>query len=102
TSALAALGAVHPADAIARLANGLAIVSPATAVIDGDSHRFELAIVPSVSGRYLLRFEDTSGLAGRREFDVRMIPDPPPFVHLERPSAGRDSLAVLPDAKVTL
>jgi hypothetical protein len=102
TSALAALGAVHPADAIARLANGLAVVRPATAVIDGDGHRFDLAIVPSVSSRYLLRFEDTSGLAGRREFDLRMIPDPPPFVHLERPSAGRDSLAVLPDATVTL
>src|SRR5262245_1753138 len=34
-------------------------------------------------------------------FDVRVQPDPAPVVTLDRPSAARDSLLVLPDADVT-
>jgi hypothetical protein len=102
SSALAALGALHPMDAMARLAGGLAVVQPLFATIESESTRFELRIVPSVSGRYHLRFEDPSGLAGRREFEIRLAADPSPTVHLERPSAGRDSLAVLPNATIPL
>jgi hypothetical protein len=49
-----------------------------------------------------LRFEDKTGLGGRRALDVHVQPDPSPAVTLERPSAGQDSLAVLPDATVPL
>ena len=102
SAALASLGAVHPLDALARAADGLAIVNAAKATIQSDGQNFDLTCVPPVSGRYVLVFEDSAGLAGRREFDVRLSPDPSPVVHLERPSAGRESLSVLPDAKINL
>ena len=102
SAALASLGAVHPLDALARAADGLAIVNAAKATIQSDGQNFDLTCVPPVSGRYVLVFEDSTGLAGRREFDVRLSPDPSPLVHLERPSAGRESLSVLPNAKITL
>ena len=78
------------------------IVTTAKATIQSDGRDFDLTCVPPVSGRYVLVFEDSTGLAGRREFDVRLTPDPSPLVNLERPSAGRESLSVLPDAKITL
>jgi hypothetical protein len=61
----------------------------------------EATFVPRVSGPYVLRLEDDTGLGSTRVFDVRVHPDPPPVVTLDRPSGGRDSLLVLPDADVT-
>ena len=61
----------------------------------------EVSFVPRVPGPYALRFEDETGLGTTRMFDVRVQPDPAPDVTLDRPSAGRDSLLVLPDAEVT-
>src|SRR5262245_19352648 len=62
----------------------------------------EVSFVPRLSGPYALRFEDDTGLGTTRMFDVRVHPDPAPAVTLERPSAGRDSLLVLPDADITI
>src|SRR5262249_45936494 len=61
----------------------------------------EVIFVPRVPGPYTLRFEDDTGLGTTRTFDFRVQPDPAPVVTLERPSAGRDSLLVLPDAELT-
>src|SRR5262249_35037157 len=61
----------------------------------------EVTFVPRMPGPYALRFEDETGLGTTRMFDVRVQPDPAPVVRLDRPSAGRDSLLVLPDADVT-
>jgi hypothetical protein len=61
----------------------------------------EATFVPRVPGPYALRFEDDTGLGTTRMFDVRVQPDPPPTVNLDRPSAGRDSLLVLPDAELS-
>src|SRR5262249_14706910 len=56
-----------------------------------------------VNGLYELHFEDETGLAGApRVYDLRLRPDPPPVVNLERPSASRDFLSVLPDAVLRL
>ncbi|MBO0696994.1 MAG: hypothetical protein J2P46_01240 [Zavarzinella sp.] len=63
--------------------------------------RMEVTFVPRLSGPYALRFEDDSGLGTTRMFDVRVQPDPVPVVTMDRPSATRDSLLVLPDAEVT-
>jgi hypothetical protein len=61
----------------------------------------EVSFIPRLPGPYALRFEDETGLGTTRMFDVRVQPDPAPIVNLDRPSAGRDSLLVMPDADVT-
>jgi hypothetical protein len=61
----------------------------------------EVSFIPRLSGPYAFRFEDDTGLGTTRMFDIRVQPDPPPTVMLERPSAARDSLLVLPDAELT-
>jgi len=61
-----------------------------------------LRFAPWISGTYALRLIDDADLASSRLFDVRIFADPAPTVTLERPSASRDSLAVLPTATVTL
>jgi hypothetical protein len=61
----------------------------------------EVTFIPRLPGPYALRFEDDTGLGTTRMFDIRVQPDPAPVVRLDRPSAGRDSLLVLPDAELT-
>lgn len=62
----------------------------------------DIDFVPRLSGAYVLHFEDDTGLSAQRTFDARVLPDPSPVVTMERPSAARDSLAVLPDAGFTV
>jgi hypothetical protein len=69
--------------------------------IGRDGTLLEVTFIPRMPGPYALRFEDDTGLGTTRMFDVRVQPDPAPTVTLERPSAGRDSLLVLPDAELT-
>jgi hypothetical protein len=57
---------------------------------------------PGISGTYALHFQDESGLANVRLFDLRIFPDPSPSVFLERPSSAQDSLDVLPGASIAL
>jgi hypothetical protein len=66
-----------------------------------DGTLLQVSFVPRLAGPYALRFEDDTGLGTTRMFDVRVQPDPAPVVSLDRPSAGRDSLQVLPDAELT-
>jgi hypothetical protein len=99
---LLGLGAVRPLGAVGLTATGHAVWGRVPARLDAAGQRFKLTFRPYVSGLYALRFEDESGLGGRRALDVRVQPDPPPAVTLERPAATQDSLAVLPDAAVPL
>lgn len=101
-TALTAMGAVHPADALAALVNGLAVTNPAVGEVAADGMGFNLLFTPPISGRFVLQFEDHSELVGRREFEVRLEPDPSPIVQLERPAASRESLSVLPNATIAL
>ena len=61
----------------------------------------EVTFVPRVAGPYALRIEDEVGLGTTRMFDIRVQTDPSPAVRLDRPSAGRDSLLVMPNADIT-
>src|SRR5206468_6836017 len=70
--------------------------------LDDTGTRLALAFRPAIGGRYVLAFEDEQGIIGQRPLDVRVLADPPPGATVERPSASRDSLAVLPNATVTL
>lgn len=64
--------------------------------------QFEVTFTPHLNGPYLLRFEDETGIGNSKLFDFRIVPDPAPNVSLERPSAAKDSLALLPDAGFNL
>jgi hypothetical protein len=66
-----------------------------------DGTLIEVTFVPRVGGPYALRIEDESGLGTTRMLDIRVQPDPAPTVRLDRPSAGRDSLLVMPNADIT-
>lgn len=70
--------------------------------LDDTGTRMFFAFRPAIGGRYVLAFEDEQGIIGHRPLDVRVLADPPPGATVERPSASRDSLAVLPNATVTL
>jgi hypothetical protein len=101
-SALLALGAAGPAGAIGLTAAGHAVWGEVPATLDASGTRFELTFRPYVDGLYVLRFEDESGLGGRRTLHFRVQPDPSPAVTLERPAESRDNLSVLADATLPL
>lgn len=75
---------------------------PTPVQIDAGGTRFEVTFTPHLNGPYLLRFEDDTGIGNGKLFDFRILPDPAPNVTLERPSAAKDSLALLPDAGFNL
>jgi hypothetical protein len=71
-------------------------------VLDASRQRMRVDFVPRVPGMYALYIEDDSGLRNSRLFELRLRPDPAPTVRLDRPSASRDVLTVLPTAELVL
>ncbi len=101
-AAVFVLGAGSPLDAAGRFAAGDAVWGRVPAVVSAGGTRFDLNFQPIVPGLYTVRFQDASGLCGHKSYDVRVAPDPSPSVSLERPSAARESLSVLPNGHVTV
>jgi hypothetical protein len=99
---LAPLGANSGLSAAAAIAGGQTVWAVVPAVLDADRCSFTVNFLPRVAGLYALHFEDESGLAASRLFELRLRPDPAPVVQLDRPSPGRDLLSVLPEAVLTL
>ena len=67
-----------------------------------DGTLLEATFVPRVSGPYVFRFEDETGLGTTRLLDLRVHPDPAPVVTLERAINGRDQMIALPEAEIHL
>ncbi|WP_020472252.1 hypothetical protein [Zavarzinella formosa] len=67
-----------------------------------DGALLEATFVPRVSGPYVFRFEDETGLGTTRLLDLRVHPDPAPAVTLERAINGRDQMIALPEAEIHL
>jgi hypothetical protein len=101
---LSLLSARHAGEALVLAASGQPVWGrvPVDVKPHGAGSVLHAVFVPWVSGTYALRLIDESNLASSRLFDIRVFPDPPPLVTLERPSASHESLAVLPGATVTL
>ncbi len=97
----APLAALNPfaAAAIQPLAD-LAYSDIPVSVTDGT--RLTADFIPRVSGPYLLKFTDDTGLSGSRLLDFRIQPDPAPVVRLLRPAVGKDPLILLPTATTTV
>jgi hypothetical protein len=99
---LGPLGSGRSAQVWPLTAGGQAVWDIVPAQLEEDRQRFGVRFRPHVSGMYQLHFEDESGLANSRLFELRVQVDPPPTVALERPSPSRDILDLLPDADVPL
>jgi hypothetical protein len=92
-----ALGAV-----VAQLLADEAVADVPVRVSGPEGTLLEADFAPHLPGLYALRFTDEDGLTGVRLFDFRIFPDPAPVVGLGRPAAGRDPLALLPTASITV
>ena len=102
TLGLATLAVPHPAGAAAALAAASAAAGPVDAHLEQDRRTFVVHFLPRLAGAYALHFEDETGLANSRLFELRLRPDPAPAVTLVRPAPGQDLLAVLPEAVLRL
>lgn len=96
---LAPLGSLLGLSATSSILLSREIWSSIPVVVSGEGHFIDIDFVPRLSGTYVLRFEDETGMPAFRLFEVRLQTDPSPAVLLERPSAAKDALAVLPDAR---
>jgi hypothetical protein len=101
-SGLGMLGAANLPNLLSLSAAGNAVWGRTNAVMDEDGASFTIRFAPHVSGVYMLHFEDETGLANNRLYDLRLHEDPQPTVQLERPSKTRDVLTVLPAAELPL
>src|SRR5262249_4702938 len=81
---------------------GQAVWDRVPAALEADRQNFTVAFCPRTAGLYALHFEDETGLANSRLFELRLRADPAPTVELERPSPSRDVLSVLPVAELAL
>ena len=101
-AAVAALGAPTLPALLTAGAASLDVIGPHYATILKDRHSFFLRFRPPVRGMYTLHFEDETGLRNSRVYMLNITPDPAPEVTLERPSAAKESLEVLPGATLPL
>lgn len=104
TTLLTLLPARHPGEALTAAVAGQPVWGRVPVRVEpyGAGSALRASFVPWVSGTYAMRLVDESNLVSSRLFDIRIFPDPPPLVMLERPSASHDSLTVLPGATITL
>ena len=99
---VAALGAPTLPALLTAGAASFDVIGPHYATILKDRHSFFLRFRPPVRGMYALHFEDETGLKNSRVYILNVTPDPAPEVTLERPSAAKESLEVLPGATLPL
>lgn len=99
-SPLAALGHLNPlAAALCPLA-ARSITSDIPLSVDAGGRVISGNFIPSMDGKYSLRFYDETGLPGSRLIEFRLLRDPAPVVSLPRPAAGKDPAIYTPDALI--
>ncbi|HZT82574.1 MAG TPA: hypothetical protein VFA26_20260, partial [Gemmataceae bacterium] len=99
---LGSLASRHGPDAAATLAGARELWEPIPAELSEDRRQFSASFRPWGTGSYVLHFEDEQHLRGSRLLLLNITPDPAPTVTLERPSASRDTLDLLPGASFPL
>jgi hypothetical protein len=101
-SCLLPLGADGLPTLLTSAATSLEIAGRHQATLSEDRKSFTIRFMPRLSGSYALHFEDDTGLGSHRIYELHVRPDPAPQVTLERPNHLRESLDVLPTAKLPL
>jgi hypothetical protein len=99
-AALAPLGGEHCLGTAATWVSASEAWREVPAQISGAGMDLFVSFVPRLRGTYALRFEDETSLGATRLLECRIFPDPKPSVLLDRPSASKDPLVLLPDADV--
>ncbi len=99
---VAPLGLTMPLEAIATIALTRTVFEPVPAELSGDRQVLTARFRPVLHGMYVVHFEDEHELENSRTYELRLRPDPAPVVRLDRPSATRDVLTVLPTAQLPL
>ncbi len=102
TAGLLPFGADGLPTLLTSAATGLDIAGRHPATLSEDRKSFHLRFLPRLSGTYSIHFEDDTRLVSHRTYELRIRPDPPPLVTLERPSPLREGLEVLPGATLPL
>jgi hypothetical protein len=105
--AIASLVSLTFADSRATTALGTipvlhALTVPMPFAIATDRLRFANDFTPLISGPYEMTFVDAAGLAGRRTFDIRILPDPAPTVVLDHPYSGGEGMELMLSASFAL
>ena len=99
---LAPLASTHGIGAVTSLALSRTVYDRVEADLSHDGTQFTIRFRPTVHGMYSVHFEDEIGLESSRNYELRLRPDPAPVIRLDRPSASRDVLNVLPTAELPL
>ncbi len=68
--------------------------------LDNGNRVLSATFIPAMSGLYILKLNDETGLTGTRLVDIRLVPDPAPVVALHRPSAAKDPTFLTPTASI--
>jgi len=90
---LAAMGVLELADLIG---------SDIAVSLDGSGRELGATFAPSMSGMYIFKLSDETGLMGTRLLEIRLVPDPAPTVTLLRPTHTKDPEVLTPAASITL
>ncbi|MBA4186463.1 MAG: hypothetical protein C0467_00450 [Planctomycetaceae bacterium] len=99
---VAPLGNLNPFTAVGMQSLADDIGSDITLSLDESGKLLSAYFSPSMSGMYVFRLTDETGLTGTRLLEIRLVPDPSPTVTLLRPAVGKDPQVLTPAARVTL
>ena len=101
-SPIAPLGLLNPLAAFGSQSLAEDIGADIPLALVGDGRVMLGTFTPSMSGMYLLKMTDETGLPGNRTIEIRLTPDPVPVVTLIRPALSRDPPILVPEAAVTV
>ena len=101
-AALAPIGHLNPIAAASASPLADCVGSDIPLTLDGERRVLSVAFRPSMTGIYVLKLWDETGLPGSRLIDIRLIPDPAPLVSLLHPAPGRDSTIFTPESSISI
>lgn len=99
---LSLVGNLNPFAAVGMQSLADAIGSDIPVSLDASGKGLSAFFTPTMSGMYVFRLTDETGLTGIRLLEMRLTPDPAPTVILLRPTIGKDPQVLTPTAKLTL
>jgi hypothetical protein len=102
TAPLAAIGHLNPLSAVCSVPLAHDIGSDIPVALDGSGRRLSVSFIPAMSGMYILKMNDETGLSGSRLLDIRLTPDPAPVVAMQRPSVAKDPRVLTPSSFIPI
>ena len=91
---LAPIGAVNAMPSASALISGREIWGETPVRLSSSGILLDVDFIPRITGPYVLRIEDASGLGSERIIDIRVRPDPVPKVELVKPAVEKKPLVL--------